>query len=247
MEGSTNSGIGILIVDDDDKVSNMLKGYLSSEGFQAIAVSNGRELREQLKVEQIDLVLLDLGLPGEDGLTLARELRSMSNIGIIMLTGRGDVIDRVVGIEIGADDYIAKPFHLRELLARIKAVLRRMHRGNEAGEGGNGMDGSVFAFGNWKLFLNQRRLVNAEGHDVVLTSGEFDMLAAFVRNAGRVLSRDQLLDITRGQGWAAVDRTIDTQIARLRKKIEPDTRRPVLIKSVRGVGYLFAAKVRSND
>lgn len=243
------SDIGILIVDDDDEVRNTLLQYLADEGFRAITVSSGSELRRKLNSEKMDLVLIDVGLHGEDRLELARELRATSDVGIIMLSEHADIIDRVVGIEIGADDYITKPFHMREVLARIKAVVRRVRgcRHEERTGRAESADGVILAFAEWRFFLDQRRLINSDGEDTVLTTGEFDLLAALVRNAGRVLSRDQLLDITRGQSWVALDRTIDAQVARLRKKIEPDPKHPSLIKSVRGVGYIFAAKVQHLD
>ncbi|MCG6114062.1 MAG: response regulator [Mesorhizobium sp.] len=246
MVNSVGSEETILIVEDDVKIRNMLENYLRSEGYRAFAVSSASELHDEYDIESVDLVLLDIGLPGEDGLSLARRLRNNPHLGIIMLSGRSDIVDRIVGIEVGADDYISKPFHLREVLARVKAVLRRV-RGNRKearGQDANGHVGAVISFGDYKLFVDQRRLVNKQGEDVVLTSGEFDILLALVRNAGRVLSRDQLLDMTKGPGWIALDRTIDAQIARLRKKIEPDPRRPLFVKSVRGSGYQFSAKMR---
>lgn len=235
----------ILIVDDNEKIRNMLHGYFESEGFDVAAVASGSEMHRTMAVQSVDLILLDIGLPGEDGLALARELRSKSGVGIIMLTGRSDLVDRIVGIEVGADDYIGKPFHLREVLARVKAVLRRV-RGNEATgrPTEEGMSGPGVSFGQWQLYLDRRCLIDGDGTEIVLTSGEFDMLAALVRHPGRVLSRDQLMDLTRGRSWAAEDRTIDAQISRLRKKIELDPKRPAIIKSVRGVGYVFAAKVK---
>lgn len=247
MEDYLEKKYGILIVDDDEKIRLFLQKYLSAEGFHVDAVSNGAELRKRLPTNSFDLILLDVGLPGEDGFSLARRIRKESDVGIIMLTGRSDILDRVVGIELGADDYIAKPFHLREVLARIRAVLRRIKgESHNTFEHHSANNGATFEFGPWRLMIDQRRLEDERGHDVPLTSGEFDMLAALTRNAGRVLTRDQLIDMTKGPGWVALDRTIDAQIARLRKKIEPDTRHPVYIKSVRGVGYMFVARPRHN-
>lgn len=236
----------ILVVDDDSRIRKLLEDYLGIEGFLVRSAAHGNGMRQQMEDGDFDLVLLDIGLPGEDGLTLARELRRVSTVGIIMLTGKADVIDRIVGIEVGADDYIAKPFHLREVLARVKAVLRRAHdngKSNIANPEEELLENGT-AFGQWQFFPARRSLIGLDGCEVALTSGEFDMLAALLRNPGRVLTRDQLMDITHGSNWAAVDRTIDAQIARLRKKIEPDVANPSLIKSVRGVGYVFSAKTR---
>lgn len=234
----------LLVVDDDPGVRTMLSRYFSEEGFDVTVSENGATMRAALASERVDLILLDLVLPGEDGFILAREVRSHSQVPIIMLTGRSDVVDRVVGLEVGADDYIAKPFHLREVLARVKSVLRRTEIPVAAEAPASEVDGEAFAFEGWQLDVSRRRLASPDGDEVVLTTGEFDLLLAFVSNPGRVLDRDRLMDLTRGRAWDALDRTIDAQISRLRKKIEPDTRRPELIKSVRGVGYLFAAKVR---
>lgn len=244
MAETTKSLGALLIVDDDQNVGTMLKDYFGAEGFTATAVRSGAEMRKKMGACDFDLVMLDIGLPGEDGLALAREIRASSDLGIVMLTGRGDIVDRIVGMELGADDYIAKPFHLREVLARVKAVLRRIR-----GDPGKGRvdlfpTGTGVGFGSWQFFPERRCLMDARGDEVALTSGEFEMLAALVRNAGRVLSRDQLIDITRGRSWAAIDRTVDVQIARLRKKIEKDPKRPSFIRSVRGTGYVFAAPIR---
>lgn len=236
----------LLIVDDDEKTRNMLESYFSAEGFRVLLAASGAEMRSLISGPEIDLVLLDIGLPGEDGLKLAGELRQNSNIGIIMVTGRGDIVDRVVGIELGADDYISKPFHLREVLARVKAVLRRIGAGarSKDAEPPDPGDDVALSFDKWRFYPDRRYLVDARGEEVALTTGEYDMLTALVRNAGRVLTRDQLMDLTRGRRWDAFDRTIDAQICRLRRKLEPDPRHPTLIKSVRGVGYVFTARVR---
>jgi len=178
-------------------------------------------------------------MPGEDGLTLAREIRASSDVGIIMLTGRGDVLDRIVGLEVGADDYIAKPFHLREVLARVKSVLRR----REPPTMPSGRADEVIRFEGWRLDVVRRQLVSPTGEDVALTSGEFDLLAALARHPGRVFGREALMDLTRGRSRNAFDRTIDAQVARLRKKIEADPKNPMLVKSIRNVGYVFTGKV----
>jgi two-component system, OmpR family, response regulator len=229
----------ILVVDDDARIRQMLMRYFEGEGFDVSAVADGRGLRAEFERCPPDLVLLDLVLPGEDGLALAQQVRSRSEIPIIMLTGRNDVVDRVVGLEIGADDYIAKPFHLREVLARVRTVLRRKTPQDQPSAG----DGSkLLRFEGWGLDLDRRQLLAADGSEVPLTTAEFDMLVVLVKRPGHVLTRDALMDLTRGRSFAPLDRTIDTQIARLRKKIEPDAKHPTLIKSVRGVGYVFTGK-----
>lgn len=229
----------ILVVDDDIRIRQMLIRYFEDEGYRVTAAADGATMRDCLQKNPIDIILLDLVLPGgEDGLTLAREVRSRSDIPIIMLTGRDDVVDRIVGLEIGADDYIAKPFHLREVLARLRTVLRR----RQPGAAPRVESGEAIRFDGWRLDLGRRQLVTAEGAEIALTTGEFDMLTALARHPGRVLSRDVLMDLTHGRNLEAFDRTIDAQIARLRKKIERDPKQPTLIKSVRGVGYVFTGK-----
>jgi two-component system, OmpR family, response regulator len=242
--------VHILIVDDDPRVRTMLARYLGAEGFKVSEAGDGAAMRAALAGGNVGLVLLDLVLPGEDGLALAREVRAKSDeVGIVMVTGRNDVIDCVAGLEVGADDYIAKPFHLREVLARVRSVLRRRARpgpASAAGETGSGAGdgGEVFRFEGWTVEPARRRVTGSDGGEVALTTGEFDLLLAFVTHAGRVLERDRLMDLIKGREWAAYDRSIDQQIARLRRKIEADPASPSLIRSVRGVGYLFAADVR---
>jgi two-component system phosphate regulon response regulator OmpR len=232
----------ILVVDDEERIRSMLARYFEGEGFRVSLAQDGASMRERMVADPADVVFLDVVLPGEDGLVLARELRAASDVGIIMLTGRGDVVDRVVGIEVGADDYIAKPFHLREVLARTKSVLRRLKPAARA-EGPEPSDEPTARFDGWKLDFGRRRLSAPDGKDVPLTTGEFNLMTVFVRHAGRVLDRDQIMDLTRGREWDAYDRSIDAQVARLRKKIEQDAKSPKLIQSVRGVGYVFTAKV----
>ncbi|KWV57222.1 two-component system response regulator [Rhizobium altiplani] len=228
----------ILVVDDDPHIRKMLQRYFEHEGYKVTCVATGREMRLVQSARPFDIVLLDLVLPDQDGIDLARELRSGSNVPIMILTGRDDVVDRVVGLEVGADDYIVKPFHLREVHARLKSILRRYQTPSKADSNSDGL----FVFEGWRLDSEKRKLLNPENVEVELSTGEFEMLDAFVRNAGRVLSRDILMDLTRHRGRDPFDRSIDTQISRLRRKIEIDPARPKLIKSVRSVGYVFTAK-----
>jgi DNA-binding response OmpR family regulator len=234
----------ILVVDDDPRIRQMLARYFEDEGYRVTTVENGDAMRACLKDQAVDIVLLDLILPGgDDGLALAREIRATSDMPIIMLTGRDDVVDRVVGLEIGADDYIAKPFHLREVLARLRTVLRRRSGAKPplADPGADDRD-TVIRFNGWSLDLGRRRLLTNENLEIELTTGEFDMLAVLAKHPGRVFPRETLMDQTRGRNLEAFDRTIDAQIARLRKKVERDPAKPALIKSVRGVGYVFTGK-----
>ncbi len=226
------------MVDDDARIQQMLFRYLEGEGCRVTCADDGKDMHAKLSRQRFDMILLDLVLPGQDGLDILRELRSTSDIPVIMLTGRDDVVDRVVGLEFGADDYIAKPFHLREVYARIKTILRRRPSGPSASSSAP----EVVTFDGWRLDKARRQLVNGEGIEIELTTGEFDMLDVFVAHAGRVLSRDLLMDLTRNRTLEAFDRTIDSQIVRLRKKIEANPSKPQLIKSVRGVGYVFTAK-----
>jgi len=233
----------ILIVDDDPRIRQMLTRYFEQEGYRVSAAADGAAMRAQLNAKPVDVILLDVVMPGEDGLTIAREIRATSDVGIIMLTGRDEVLDRVVGLEVGADDYIAKPFHLREVLARVKSVVRRRKAAPEPAQRSEEKAEDIIRFDGWLLDTARRRLVSPGGEDVALTSGEFDLLAALAKHPGRVFSRETLMEHTRGHGLKAFDRTIDAQIARLRKKIERDPRSPTIVKSVRAVGYVFTAKV----
>lgn len=228
----------ILVVDDDPRIRQMLQRYFEHEGYKVTCVTNGKEMRSALSAKPFDIVLLDLVLPDQDGIDLAREIRSVSNVPIMILTGREDVVDCVVGLEVGADDYVVKPFHLREVHARLKSILRRCQTARKPAPNAD----EVLAFEGWRLDREKRRLLNPENVEVELSTGEFEMLDAFVHNAGRVLSRDVLMDLTRHRERDPFDRSIDTQISRLRRKIEVDPARPKLIKSVRSVGYVFTAK-----
>ncbi len=197
-------------------------------------------MRRLLERESADLIIMDLTMPEEDGLTLVKSIRKTSNAGIIILTGKGDPVDRVVGLEIGADDYVSKPCNMRELLARVRSVLRRTGGVTDAGFGG---DESWLEFAGWKLSLPMRQLISPNNAEVPLTTAEFDLLVAFIRNKRRVLSRDGLLDLTQNRQWSPFDRAIDNLVGRLRKKIEIDPKNPKLIKTVRGVGYVFTHDV----
>jgi len=230
----------ILIVDDQQEICDVVEEYLTGEGYRVSTAHDGAGMRRALSQSPIDLVILDLMLPGEDGLALARALRSESAIGIIILTGRGETVDRIIGLEMGADDYLPKPFHLRELLARVKAVLRRAH--DRIGESAQPAR-SRMRFAGWSLDLSSRELLSPAGQEVRLTTGEFDLLAAFVNNANQVLSRDRLLDLARNREAGPFDRTIDVQVGRLRRKLEDDPQNPTLIKTVRGSGYIFTPAV----
>lgn len=235
----------VLVVDDDPRVRTMLGRYLTGEGFRVGEAGDGKAMQAYLAQERVDLVLLDLVLPGEDGLALARQLRrSHPGLAIIMVTGRDDVIDRVAGLEVGADDYIAKPFHLREVLARIRTVLRRMPGPQPEPARAANAGRPLLRFEGWTVDPAKRQVTAPDGTEVPLTTSEFDLLLAFVNHPGRVLERDQLMDLVKGRKWAAYDRSIDQQVARLRRKIEADPASPSLIRSVRGVGYLFAPEVR---
>ena len=230
----------ILIVDDQKEICDVVEEYLVTEGYRVSTAHDGVGMRRVLAQSPVDLVILDLMLPGEDGLTLARGLRDESGIGIIILTGRGETVDRIIGLEMGADDYLPKPFHLRELLARVKSVLRRVSsHGQEKASAAR----STARFAGWNLDLSSRELMSPAGREVRLTTGEFDLLTAFVNNANQVLTRDRLLDLARSREAGPFDRTIDVQVGRLRRKLEDDPQRPSIIKTVRGSGYIFTPPV----
>ncbi|HUI34491.1 MAG TPA: response regulator [Stellaceae bacterium] len=230
----------ILVVDDERDICDLVREYLASEGFRVLTANDGAGLREEMARSKVDLVILDLMLPGEDGLQLARELRTASDVGIIMLTGRGETVDRIIGLEMGADDYLPKPFHLRELLARVRSVMRRA--ASRAAERAIG-ERSRVRFADWTLDLSSRGLLSPSGDDVRLTTGEFELLAALVNHANQVLSRDRLLDLSRHREAGPFDRTIDVQVGRLRRKLEDDPKNPTIIKTVRGGGYMLTPPV----
>ncbi len=238
--------VHIAIVDDDPKVRLLLRRCFESEGYEVSEAADGSSLLDLIPATPLDLVTLDLTLGREDGLDVARRVRAFSSVPIIMITGKGDTIDRIVGLEVGADDYISKPFHVREVLARVRSVLRRATPRDEeaASSKSPGIEGR-FSFGAWTLDLARRELVSADGELCPLTTAEFELLAVFVQRPKLVLSRDALMNALKGKDWAAFDRAIDSQVARLRKKIERDPAEPELIKTVRGAGYTLAANVRN--
>jgi two-component system phosphate regulon response regulator OmpR len=231
----------VLVVEDDPDVRAMIAEYLTGHGFEVAQAESGAAMRTAIAARLPDVVLLDVNLGGEDGLSLARYLREHHDLGIIMVTAAGEVVDRVVGLEVGADDYVAKPFDPRELMARLKSVLRRVKgRAEERASVSRGAaPGKRLQIGKYVLDVAAHRLLDAGGQEVPLTTMEFDLLRVFAEHPNRVLSRDQLLSLTRNRDWEPFDRSIDIRIARLRRKIEPDPDHPQLIKTVRGVGYMY--------
>jgi len=241
----TQAGKTILVVDDEQPVRTLLRECFELEGYTVTEAPDAETALARIEAEPVSLVTLDLKLGGDDGLELARRIRAVCNVPIVMVTGKGDMIDRIVGLELGADDYIAKPFHVREVLARVKAVLRRYEasgHGNERSD--KAVDDEQFTFGGLILSIPRRELRTRAGEGRELTTAEFNMLAMFVRRPHRVLSRDNIMDLLKGHEWSPFDRSIDSLVVRLRRKIEPDPEAPQLIKTVRGVGYVFAADVR---
>ncbi len=230
----------ILVVDDDPQIRDLIGNYLEQHGFRVSVARDGNEMWRLLKKSEIELVVLDIMLPGDDGLTLCRRLRNESAVLIIMLSAANEEADRVVGLEVGADDYLAKPFSPRELLARIKALVRRTTGPLAAQRKTRCLANQpLISFHNWALDQNKRRLITPDGVAVPLSAAEYDLLVAFLEHPNRVLNRDQLLDLTKGQEAQPFDRTIDVQVARLRKKIEVDPKNPQILKTVRGGGYQF--------
>ncbi|TAK86099.1 MAG: response regulator transcription factor [Aquabacterium sp.] len=240
----------IAVVDDEPDIRHLLSTYLEAQGYRVTALHAGRALLELMPADPPQVVLLDLGLPGEDGFGIARQLREHWQCGLLIVTGRGDAVDKVVGLEVGADDYVTKPFDLRELLARVKAVLRRVvppqpapaapaHVPAPAAPAARAM----LSFAGWRYDRAARLLLDPQGAEVALTAGEFDLLGVFLDHPGRVLTRDFLLEHTRGREAGPFDRTIDVQVGRLRKKLEADPQDPRIIKSVRGAGYVLVPEV----
>ena len=232
----------ILLVDDERDIRDPLAAYLGKNGMRVTKAENAAAARAILAVHGIDLVLLDIMMPGEDGISLAGFIRATTQIPVILLTAKAEEMDRIIGLELGADDYVTKPFSPRELLARMKAVLRRT-----AGSGAAAVhapDAQGFAFAGWVLKVGERELVGEDGVAVALSTGEFNLIHAFVTHPRRVLTRDQLLDLSAGRELAAFERSIDNHVSRLRRKLEADPSDPKLIKTVWGGGYMLAADVR---
>lgn len=227
----------VLIVEDEPVTRGKIAAHLAAEGFMVSEAADARDMRTMVSRAVPDVVLLDINLPDESGLILARDLRAKSSVGIILVTARQDETDRIVGLELGADDYITKPFNPRELAVRVRNLIRRVAPTMAAERQASG----VFAFAGWKLDCDARLLHSPSGEDVRLTRGEFDVLAALARNAGRALTRDQLLDLTQHDGEAVIDRTIDVLVGRLRRKIEDDAKHPAIIVTVHGIGYRLVA------
>jgi DNA-binding response OmpR family regulator len=229
----------VLVVDDEPDICTVVEFALSDAGYEVYTHGRGDGVVDIVQEKKIDLVVLDLGLPGVDGLTLTRTLKERMDVGVIIVSGRGESTEKVIGLEIGADDYMAKPFEPRELLARVRSVLRRVEKVND----GQNNDTSSYLFDGWKLDIMVRNVISPSGEQINMSSGEFNLLRAFVEHPNRVLSRDMLLDFTHDVDAPAFDRSVDVQIARLRKKIEPDPQSPAFIKTVRNAGYIFSAKV----
>ncbi|MDZ4375010.1 MAG: response regulator [Phenylobacterium sp.] len=231
----------IAVVEDDPEIRTLVSGLLSREGFEVAGCTHGADLDRLMERRRVDLVLLDLMLPGEDGLSICRRLVGAPvATPVIIVTAKGDDIDRILGLELGADDYVAKPFNPRELVARVRAVLRRTR---EAHSVARSMPRETYRFAGWTLEAAGRRLTDREGADVELTGGEFDLLLAFLTHPQRVLSREQLLDWTRGRDATPFDRTIDVQLSRLRRKLGDNVRQPEMVRTIRGGGYLFVPAV----
>ncbi|GAB6855423.1 response regulator [Asaia astilbis] len=230
----------LLIVDDDREIRELLCRFLERNHFRVTAARDGREARRAWASGHYQLVVLDLMLPGESGLDIARWLRTQDNVPIIMLTAMSDETDRIIGLEFGADDYVAKPFNPRELLARVRAVLRRTA---DSSDKKLSADSRMIRFSGWTLEPARRRLLNPDGAEVPLTGGEYDMLLAFLERANRVLTRDMLLELLRGRQAGPFDRAIDVAVSRLRRKLEDDGRNAQMIKTVRGGGYVLATDV----
>ena len=231
----------ILIVDDDDEIRLLLADYLGANGYHAFTAQDGVEMEKVLQQERVDLIVLDLNMPGEDGLTLCRKLRARSGMPVIMLTARSEPIDRILGLEMGADDYLPMPFEPRELLARIRSVLRRSHAAADAAADSSLQ--SQMRFAGWTLDLTARHLVDPDGLVIMLSGAEFRLLKVFLEHPNRVLNRDQILNFTHGRDADPFDRSIDIQISRLRQKLNEDARSPQIIKTVRNGGYVLAVPV----
>jgi two-component system OmpR family response regulator len=239
---SADAAIQILIVEDDMEIARLLGRTIAENGFVPRFATCATEMDDELRHGgRVDLIILDIMLPGENGISICQRLRASSNLPIIMLTALDEDIDRILALELGADDYVTKPFNSRELMARVRTILRRAQSG-----GNDGGESKIFRFCGWRLSATERQLFNPDGARVTTTSAEFDLLVAFCQNPGRILSRDQLLELTHNGLAGPVERTIDVHISRIRQKIEPNVREPVLIKTVRLGGYLFTPTVEAS-
>jgi len=232
----------VLIVDDDPLIRDLLQAYLSQEGYTVHCAATAEQAETLLAEQPVELVMLDIRLPGKDGLTLTRELRVRSEVGIILITGRNDEIDRIVGLECGADDYVSKPLNPRELVSRAKNLIRRVRHAQGPRPAGPA-NVTLKQFGDWSLDCDRRRLIDPQGAETLLTHGEFQLLSVFLRNSGHTLSRDQLMDQIRNREWVPNDRSIDVLVGRLRRKLHDDPAEPELIITIHGAGYLFTASV----
>lgn len=237
MSGQTH----ILLVDDEASLREPLAEYLTKQGFRVQQASDASQARSVMNAFNFDIILLDIMMPGEDGLSFCRHVREKTETPVIFISAKGEELERIVGLELGADDYVTKPFSPRELVARIKVVLRRTNGGNGVKPG----SGAIYQFSGWTLKTDQRNLIDSEGVTVPLSSGEYQMLLALLSRAGQVLNRDQLLDITQGREAHAFDRAVDNQVSRLRRKIEADPKNPEIIKTVWGGGYVLAGDVKT--
>lgn len=231
----------ILIVDDDPRICRLIQRYLEEEGYRICAASSGKEMRQRLAEVKVDLILLDIRLPDEDGFTIAKELSALPNLAIIMVTGKSDPRDKVLGLELGADDYVTKPFDERELLARVRSVLRRTSQKNPVPEVASSC--TVACFAGWQLDLSAHELTSPEGARIFLTTRELQLLAALVEHGQRVMSRDSILELLAGRDWTPIDRSVDVLIGKLRKKLGDKACHPEIIKTVRGIGYKLGPSV----
>ena len=237
--------VNILIVDDEAEVRTLLREYFELEGYRVSEAADGTQMRAHMAKHPVTLITLDVNLPAQDGFALAREVRAERNVPIVMISGKQDPVDRVIGLELGADDYITKPFNLREVLARVRAVLRRYQHDDRPGASFAGQPRDVrYNFDGFSLSIQRRELTDANGRLIELTAAEFNLLELFVTRPSRVMTRDNIMDALKGHEWSPMDRSIDTLVARLRKKVEVDTEHPRLIKTVRGVGYVLTADVQ---
>jgi len=237
-----STDVNVLVVDDDPDIRELLSDYLEDNGFTVHTAIDAESMKQSIEEVVPDVVLMDVGLPGEDGLSLTRYLRERLDIGVIVISGAGDTVDRIVGLEVGADDYIAKPFDPRELRARIKSVVRRYQRTNNESEeiaSSSSIDEEFVLLGATKLNIQTRQLFNLDQEEIPITAMEFDLLKTFIDRPNRPMSRDQLLNITQNRDWDPFDRSIDIRITRIRRKIEADPNKPQLLRTVRGVGYMF--------